>query len=195
MVFFSSDSNCQDCLTGVKLAIAKFQNHPSISSIKDHVQTNQAFSFQEIDIEKIKLVIKGLKSKKSGTFMNIPAKQLKRTIEIISEPLMNIWNREIVCDKKFPCSLKLADITPIFEKLENILIENYRGVSVLPSVSKLFEKIMQKQISEFIEEHLSLYLCGYRKGYNSQYALLAMIEKWKMSLDNHGYAGGVLMDL
>ena len=77
----------------------------------------------------------------------------------------------------------------------NILAENYRPVSVLPSVSKLFERIMQKKMNGFVERHLSPYLCGYRKGYNSQYALLAMIEKWKMSLDNNGFAGGILMDL
>ena len=127
--------------------------------------------------------------------MNIPAKQLKQAIDIISEPLMHIWNNEIVENKKFPRKLKFADITPTFKKLENILAENYRPISVLPSVSKFFERLMQKQVNNFIERYLSLYLCGYRKGYNSQYALLAMIEKWKMSLDNNGLAGGILMDL
>ena len=127
--------------------------------------------------------------------MNIPAKQLKQAIDIISEPLMHIWNNEIVENKKFPRKLKFADITPTFKKLENILAENYRPISVLPSVSKFFERLMQKQVNNFIERYLSLYLCGYRKGYNSQYALLAMIEKWKMSLDTNGLAGGILMDL
>ena len=38
-------------------------------------------------------------------------------------------------------------------------------------------------------------MSGYRKGYNTQYALMALLEKWKQSLDNHGYAGAVIMDL
>ena len=38
-------------------------------------------------------------------------------------------------------------------------------------------------------------MCGYRKGFSTQYALIALIEKWKNSLDNHGYANSVLMDL
>ena len=38
-------------------------------------------------------------------------------------------------------------------------------------------------------------MCGYRKGYSAQYALLAMLEKWRISLDNGGYGGGILMDL
>ena len=54
---------------------------------------------------------------------------------------------------------------------------------------------MQKQINDFIEKHLSPYQCGYRKGFNSQYALLVMIERWKMSLDKGGFAAGILMDL
>ena len=83
----------------------------------------------------------------------------------------------------------------MFKKLENILVDNYRPVSVLPTVSKIFERLMQKQMNDFVEKFLSPYLCGYRKGYNSQYALLAMIERWKMSLDNKGLAGGILMDL
>ena len=55
---------------------------------------------------------------------------------------------------------------------------------------------MQKQINVHVEKHLSPFLCGYRKGYNAQYALTAMIEKWKKSLDkNVGMAGAIFMDL
>ena len=98
--------------------------------------------------------------------------------------------------RKFADQLKKADITPLHKKLENILKENYRPVSLLPVVSKLFEKLMQKQMKTFIETFLSPFLCGYRKGYNTQYALLAMIEKWKKSLDGKGgFAGAILMDL
>ena len=79
----------------------------------------------------------------------------------------------------FPDSLKLADITPVFQKKDSLNKTNYRRVSVLPIVSKLFEKIMQKQINGFISNYLSPYLCGCRKGYKAQQALLARIEKWK----------------
>ena len=91
--------------------------------------------------------------------------------------------------------LKLADITPVYEKKDPTLVENYRPVSVLPSVSKILERIIQKQFSNYVAEFLSPYLCGYRKGFNTQYALLSLIEKWKKELDNKGYAGAILMDL
>ena len=108
---------------------------------------------------------------------------------------MHIWNEEILKGKIFPTELKCADLTPIFKKLECILVKNYRPVSILPVVSKIFERLMQKQINSYIEKKLSPYLCGFRKGYNAQYALTAMIEKWKEALDNKGYAAAILMDL
>ena len=73
---------------------------------------------------------------------------------------------------------------------------DYRPVSILPVVSKIFERIMQKQIKQYVEKYLSPFLCGYRKGYNTQYALTAMIEKWKEHLDKMGgIAGTIMMDL
>ena len=102
---------------------------------------------------------------------------------------------EIVGKRKFPSELKLADVSPIFKKLEAIHKENYRPVSVLPVVSKIFERIMDKQTNAYMEKYLSPYLCGYRKGYSCQHALMVMIENWKKSLDHGGYAAGVLMDV
>ena len=64
-----------------------------------------------------------------------------------------------------------------------------------PNSLKEFWKNYTKTKEDFVTEHLSSYLCGYRKGYNSKYAVLRMIEQWKISFDNSGYAGGVLMDL
>ena len=54
---------------------------------------------------------------------------------------------------------------------------------------------MQKQILEYINKHLAPHLCGYRKGCSTQTALISMPEKWKLSVDNKGFAAGVLMDL
>ena len=119
---------------------------------------------------------------------------LKSFSEICSFVLQNIWNSEILGKLYFPNKLKLADITPVYKKKDPTLVENYRPVSVLPSVSKIFERIIQKQFSNFVDQFLSPYLCGYRKRYNTQYALLSLNEKWKKELDNKGYAGTVLMD-
>ena len=88
-----------------------------------------------------------------------------------------------------------ADVTPVYKKKDPTLAENYMPVNVLPSVSKVFERIIQNQIKNCVDEILSPYLCGYRKGFSTQSALLSLIEKWRKALDNKGYAGVVLMDL
>ena len=73
--------------------------------------------------------------------------------------------------------------------------KNYRNISLLPAISKIFERFLHTQIVTYMEEFLSPFFCGYRKGYSAQYDLLAMLEKWRISLDNGGYGGGILMDL
>ena len=84
---------------------------------------------------------------------------------------------------------------PVHKADETTNKKNYRNISLLPAVSKIFEKIMQSQISAFIEKSLSPFSCGYRKGYSAQHALVSMLEKWRISLDKGGYCGGILMDL
>ena len=179
----------------VDIVIKKFENHPSIINIKEMIHTDTKFSFWKIESSEIENEVKTLKTGKATIFLNIPVKQLKQIIEIIVEPLMKIWNIEIIDNKKFPSKLKCADLTPIFKKLECIFVENYRPISLLPVVSKIFERIMQKQLNTYVNEYLSRYLCGFRKGYNTQYALLSMIEKWKQFLDMKGHAAAILMDL
>ena len=179
----------------IDYAIAKYKNHPSIIMINGNVSSESRFSFTAVNEDDIQREILNLNPKKPGTFGNIPTKMLKSSSEICSVALQNIWNSEILGKLYFPNKLKLADITPVYKKKDSTLVENYRPVSVLPSVSKIFERIIQKQFSNYVDEFLSPCLCGYRKGFNTQYALLSLIEKWKKELDNKGYAGAILMDL
>ena len=50
-------------------------------------------------------------------------------------------------------------------------------MSVLPSVSKIYERLLHTQLSQYFEQFISPHMCGYRKGYSAQYALVALIEK------------------
>ena len=112
-----------------------------------------------------------------------------------SPVLANIWNEEILLDKNFPENLKLADVTPIFKKKDKTFVESYRPVSVLPTISKIFERIMQKQITDYIRIFLSPFLCGYRERFSARYALLSLKESWRLCIDKQGFVGVLLMDL
>ena len=69
----------------------------------------------------------------------------------------------------FSDSLKLSDITPVYKKREPSDKANYRPVSVLPLLSKVFEKIIYDQLYEYLENFLSEFLCGLRKAHSILY--------------------------
>jgi hypothetical protein len=93
------------------------------------------FSFTRVTEKEMIKEIEVLNIKKAGTFMNIPTKKLKDAKEEIAKPLTQIWNNEILTKMKFPSKLKLADITPLYKKLEAVYKKNYRPVSLLPVAS------------------------------------------------------------
>ena len=173
----------------------KYKDHPSILEIKKNVSIESEFNFSNVSEDEMKKETEKLNPKKAGTFKNIPTKILKEMKDIVSKPLAQIWNTEIVLNKKFPSKLKLSDITPLFKKIDKTSKKNYRPINLLPVVSKIFERIMEKQIKLFMDKHLSPHISAYREAYNSQYPLATMIEKWKKCLDRNGIFGAILMDL
>ena len=146
----------------IDYAIAKYKNHLGIIMINENVSFESRFNFTAVNEDDIQREILNLNPKKPGTFGNIPTKMLKSLSEICNVALQNIWNSEILGKLNFPNKLKLADITPVYKKKDPTLVENYRPVSVLPSISKIFERIIQKQFSNYVDEFLSPYL---RKGF------------------------------
>ena len=102
---------------------------------------------------------------------------------------------ECVETGKFPSCLKQADITPVFKKGSRNSKDNYRPVSILPNVSKIFEKPLFKQVSDFFDNIFSMYQCGFRKGFSSQHCLVAMLEKWKSCNDKGKSFGALMVDL
>ena len=69
--------------------------------------------------------------------------------------LTDCINDAIVGENIFPDSLKFADITPVDKKDEKTNKESYRPVSVLPLISKVFERIIYYQLSKYLEKYLN----------------------------------------
>ena len=73
--------------------------------------------------------------------------------------------------------------------------ENYRPISLLSHMSKVFERILYNQLNDFMKDKLSNILTGFRKGHSAQNSLLIMIEKWKRVLGENMKVGAIFMDL
>ncbi len=74
-----------------------------------------------------------------------------------------------------------------------MLKENYRPVSVLPALSKIFEGVLVDQLSEYFKQHLSPYVSGFRKGHDCQSVLIRFNESVKRHLIDNGEAAGALL--
>ena len=124
----------------------------------------------------------------------IPIKIVKENVDIISHFPYHNFNNSLSCST-FPTAMKYADVTPIHKKDDKTDKTNYRPISILPNLSKVYERLMYNQISPYFDSVFSKFQCGFRKGFNAQHCLLTMVEKWRKTLDEGGETGAVLTDL
>ena len=186
----SSYDTTEDSIT---VAILKYANHPSIVKIKSFYKSCKGFKFKNILPEDVKLKVNDLNIGKSSRG-DIPTQILKESIDIINVNLTDCINA-CINDGNFPDPMKLADITPIFKKDEKTEKKNYRPISILSSLSKVFERLLCDQLNTFMVNKFSPYLCGFRKGFNCEDALLRLLENWRHCLDNGEIVGTILCDL
>ena len=112
----------------------------------------------------------------------------------INKSLCNLINMSVnLC--KFPSALKKAEICPIYKKGNNLDVSNYRPVSILPGISKVFERVMVNQLSNYFNDIFSPILSGFRKQHSCETVLLRMIENIKLSLEKGKIVIMILMDL
>ena len=178
----------------IQVILDRYENHPSIIKIKENVREGDNFSFTDMTPQDFESEILKLDPKKASTQNDIPIKMLIKTYDILSTHLSESYNKS-KNQQSYPATLKLADVVPVHKKDEKTLAKNYRPVSLIPIVSKLFERNMYNEIIEYIENSLSKYLFGFRKGHSTEQCLVVMLEAWKKALDDKGVSGAVLTDL
>ena len=77
---------------------------------------------------------------------------------------------------KYAEDFKKTEVRPLYKKDDRKEKSNYRPVSILSNVSKVYERCLCDQIYDFFENKFSSYQCGFRKGFNTQNELLSMVE-------------------
>ena len=100
--------------------------------------------------------IKSLDRSKTSQNGDVPTKIIKENADLFTDFIHSALN-EAIQSGNFPSCLKWADVTPIFKKGFRSQIDNYRPVSILPSVSKLFERPLFEQMSLFFDQIFSIY--------------------------------------
>ena len=164
--------------------LEKHKHHPSVQEISQTFMTNEKFSVKSVTEDPVREEIMNLDGSKATPIGDIP--DILKSAAYIHLPF--ITNSINLSVKKgcFPEELKLAEVSPIFKKKDELDKENYRPVSVLPHVAKVFERIMYHQINDYVKDKLSKQLTGFRKNHSTQHCLSCMLEIWKKVLDKGG---------
>jgi hypothetical protein len=168
------------------------------SDFKDYLEnfSTNAFTFKNVTEEEILKIISDIKSKKSFGLDRISSTLLKQIKQEIYKPITIIVNQSIETGI-FPDQLKIAKVIPIYKKGEKTLIENYRPISILPTVSKIIEKVIFKQIHQHFQSndlyHASQY--GFRESHSTELAVLEIIDRIVYSMDAGNVPINIFMDM
>ena len=134
--------------------------------------------FEQVTKEDVVKLIRKMEAKRSTGHDGISNFVLKSIAEGIAEPLTLIINH-IIKTETFPKEWKLAKVVPIYKNKGNPEeITNYRPISLLPTMSKIIEKILDKQIRDYMNknEYFAKNQYGFRKGSETTHAVIKAQE-------------------
>ena len=148
------------------------------------------------DTQEVITCISSLNINKSSGPFSIPTRILHLIKNDIAKPLSDIINLSF-CTGTFPTKLKIAKVIPVFKKDSLLNCSNYRPISLLSNIDKIFEKLMYTRVIDFLEKSRSIYPLqfGFRKHHSTNDALLNITENIRSSLDKGQFACGIFVDL
>lgn len=143
----------------------------------------QTFSFHKVDKNAVMKHLMDMKGHKTGGIDQIPAFVYKILGPLIIAPLTYIINKSIETNI-FPNKWKTALVIPIFKTGDTTQPGNYRPISLLPILGKVFEKILNIQIRAYIFGNNLLHSrqFGFRNGASTDQLVLQLITKFKLML-------------
>lgn len=162
---------------------------------KKGVQPNR-FSLSQVEEDSVLKLLLKINTSKSTGLDNLPAKFLKDAAPIISKPLTHIINLSIEAGE-VPNDMKNARVVPIYKKNSKTEAGNYRPVSILSVVSKIFERIMYDQLEKYIKDESLLYefQSGFRPSFSTDTCLIHLSDFIRNEWDKGNYTGMVVLDL
>ena len=148
--------------------------------------TECRFAFHLINNNDTLPIIKKIKVSKSKGHDGVASELLNLINNDISNCITLIINQSLT-SCIYPDSLKVAKVTPIYKKDDKKIISNYRPISVLPFISKVFESVIFDQLSEyFVTNNLfSPQQYGFRKKYSTELTALELLDRLFGQLDKH----------
>ena len=184
--FVNIGASIESKIPNGKNNFSEYLNTPNVNSI----------FLKKCELHEIISIISNLQISKSCGPNSIPSNLLKLASDVLAPIIMLLIN-ESFDEGTFPDLLKIANVCPIFKKNEVYDCKNYRPISLLSNISKIFEKLMYNRVHDFLEtfDIIYKYQFGFREKYSTTHALLSMVETIRSNLDNKLFSCGVFVDL
>ena len=137
-----------------------------------------------------------LNAKMSTGSDNIPSILIKWLLQIIAPILADIFNAFVNLGT-YPDILKTAKVTPLHKKGDKDIVDNFRSISILSQINKIFEKLIHARLMTFLNEHnlLSNSQFGFRKGHNTSHAINHLNEQVIKNLEKKKVCAILFIDL
>lgn len=158
--------------------------------------TKTTFSLKDPLVSVVRKLLAKLNERKAAGLDNIPSRLLKMAGNIIAPSLTLIFIKSINTGI-FPTEWKLARVTPIFKKGKRDDPHNYRPISIIPTVAKIFEKTIYDQLCDYLNDNNLLTHCqsGFRSLHSTLTALIEATNSWSVNIDNGLVNGVIFIDL
>ena len=155
-----------------------------------------SFSFSVVSENKILVYLNKLSIKKATGLDGIPCRFVRDGASIIASPLAHIVNLSLI-QGSVPDDLKTARVVPLFKKNDKTDVGNYRPVSILSIISKIFEKVVYDQVESYLRDNNLLYnfQSGFRRGFSTDTCLIHLSDYMKFEMDKGHLVGMVMLDL
>ena len=201
IIFTSSDAshNFNKYFTSVAAKLVS-ENYPNYSngdqSFRRYLNTvdiSVDFNDCDFDIDDLNNFIDGLNNNKSTYYS---PKVFKKVKNCVSPYLIKLFNK-CYRDGYFPRELKTAKVIPIFKKKGEInSITNYRPISLLSIISKLFEKLIHKKLYTYFDDNdiINENQYGFRPSHSTSHAIINATKSLYKALDNDLHTLGIFID-
>ena len=180
---------------GPKLA-SKIQNQTQTHHSQVHYDNPNSFFLSPTNPAEVVEVINKLKPKTSTDYNYISPKILKYNSNAIAEPLAHVINLSFKTGY-FPQRLKIAKVIPIYKNKENNSFENYRPIALLPTFSKIIERLMYNRLYKYVKINniLNPAQYGFQNKRSTEHAILELKNRVINYLAKKHHCIGIFIDL
>ena len=163
--------------------------------VESKIPENVSFKIPLITSEQVLSFINKLDPAKATGIDGLGPKIIKLAANVLSPSIAMLITKSLLTGT-FPSQFKLAKIFPIHKGGDKTDPLNYRPISILPTVSKIFERHVNQHLMGFLNKYKLIHenQSGFRQKHSCQTALVKLVDQWLSCIDKGDIVGTLFVD-